>query len=249
MCVHASENRLHPKKAWNMNFQFFRKINIIEKTKSFQLWIWVTFATFFISAFLIISSELQEASTGSTELIANLDIFAARFMGNIRNSSLNGPVIDITAFGSSTVITIFILVASVLLARKKRYLQLVQIIFAAAGSVAISSVMKSYFERPRPINLTHLVDVQGYSYPSGHSLSSSSVYFTFAILLYQEFRKPIERALVAVFAILFVFLIALSRVYLGVHYLSDAVAGVFLGMSWAAILGAFGSFCRTNRNS
>ena len=155
----------------------------------------------------------------------------------------------ILQLSADTVITTFILVASALLARKQRYLQLVQIIFAATGSVAISSIMKSYFERPRPINLTHLVDVQGYSYPSGHSLASSSVYFTFAILLYQEFRKPIERIFIVGFALFFVFLIALSRVYLGVHYLSDAVAGVFLGMSWAAILGAFCSFYQTNCNS
>lgn len=95
-----------------------------------------------------------------------------------------------------------------------------------------------HWDRPRPDFLIRLVNVEGYSYPSGHSLSGAAVYFTLAILLCQESRSFI----VLSFASLLIFLISLSRVYLGVHYISDVMAGVLLGIAWAALLGAAISF-------
>lgn len=214
-----------------------------------RLWIWVAIATFALGAFLITSSEMREATAGEAEFIGTLDQSATLLSGSIRNPHLTAVATDITALGSGTVIVLFVLLASVLLILKRHYFQVAHLVVATVGSALLTKLMKSYFERPRPGTLTHLVDVQGFSYPSGHSLSSAAVYFTFAVLLYFYFQTKLERSLIIGFSLSLILLIAFSRVYLGVHYMSDVIAGVLVGICWASTLAALGGYFETRRRA
>lgn len=203
-----------------------------------RIWIWVAFAALFFGFFFAMTSEVREVSMGQHELIGVLDQSISSFAGSIRNPKLNAIAVDITALGSGTVLTIFVILVSSLLILIRKYLYVLHLFSAAIGSTALTYVMKAYFERPRPSGLEHLVNVQGYSYPSGHSLSSAAIYFTFAILLFFNFRNRKVRIFIISSSLIFISLIALSRIYLGVHYLSDVIAGVLVGVGWASILAA-----------
>lgn len=218
-----------------------------KENPSFRLWFWIALTAVFLAMFLIFSSEVLEASSGEPELIGQVDKLAAELVGTLRNPALNAMAVDVTALGSATVLSIFILVSSSLLVFKRRFAEAIHIVTAAAGAAVISWMMKSYFERARPVTLPHLVDVQGYSYPSGHSLASAAVYFTFAALLFHQFKHKNARFILVFFALALIGLIALSRIYLGVHYASDTIAGVLLGTGWAAALAAANEFLLTRR--
>lgn len=207
-----------------------------------RLWIWVACAAFFFGVFLITTLEVRETTLGQPELIGTVDQVANTMMGAVRSPQLNSIAIDITALGSGTVLTILSLFVVALLTLKKQYFQAIHFLVAAVGSAVLTSTMKTYFERSRPSALAHLVDVQGYSYPSGHSLSSAAVYFTFAVLLFSYFKTRIQRSFIIIFSLVVILLIALSRVYLGVHYLSDVIAGIFIGISWSATLAATSAY-------
>lgn len=214
-----------------------------------RVWLWIGFASLFLGAFLIITSEVQEAASGHPELIGLIDEFPNHFLLSIRSPRLNGVAVDLTALGSSTVVSLFVTVTGILLSFRKQYFRIFHLLAATVGAAVLTVIMKFYFERPRPDVLMRLVQVEGYSYPSGHSLVSSALYFTFAILLCREFKHPIERTIIIGFSFGFISLIALSRVYLCVHFISDVAAGVFLGIGWASFLGAASAYIQVRGNS
>lgn len=219
-----------------MRFEKLKNLFSIVRTRSARPWLWTALATIFVSAFLVFTTEVQEAASGEPEFITQVDLYASQTIGATRNPKLTSVAVDITALGSSTVLSLLVICTFTLLCFRRRWVDAIHCLIAAIGAGLITSLMKAHFERARPIGLAHLVEVQGYSYPSGHSLGAAAVYFTFAILLCHVFRKNIERAVILIFAITFICLIALSRIYLGVHYASDTIAGVLLGIGWASAL-------------
>ena len=210
--------------------------------ESVHVWLWIAVAALLLGGFIILTSEVQEAAAGRQELIGTIDRLPNQFLQRVRNPKLNEAAVDLSALGSATTVSTFVVLISALLVVKKRYADTAHLILAAVGSGLLTSLMKSYFERSRPDILAHLVNVQGYSYPSGHSLTSAAVYFTFAVLLCEWFPKRRQRALIIGFTLLFILVIALSRVYLGVHYVSDVLAGMLVGIGWASLLGVARSY-------
>ncbi|MGN7871643.1 phosphatase PAP2 family protein [Paracoccus sp. 22332] len=109
----------------------------------------------------------------------------------------------------------------------------------------ISALLKLGFARPRPTNVSHLMGVEGYSFPSGHSFNAAVVYISLGIVLgtisrHCEIRRTLVLTGVAISA-----LVALSRVMLGVHYPSDALAGWIAGAGWALLASAWLSMVST----
>ena len=96
------------------------------------------------------------------------------------------------------------------------------------GSALLSSLLKTLFARPRPEVFAHLTQVHSYSFPSGHSVAAISLYGFLAFVLWKDKKKW-----QAILAGTWVLLIALSRVYLGVHYPSDVLGGLALGGIWS----------------
>ena len=125
-------------------------------------------------------------------------------------------------------------IAFLLLRRWKRPADDIALVVIAAGSAALPSVVKLIVARPRPTieHLTHLVSL---SFPSEHSAQAAAIYLTIAIMLSKGLNRG-WRELVIVLAVVIALAVAWSRVYLGIHYPTDVVAGLLLGWSWALLV-------------
>jgi membrane-associated phospholipid phosphatase len=125
-------------------------------------------------------------------------------------------------------------IAFLLLRRWKRPADDIALVVIAAGSAALPSVIKLMVARPRP-TVEHLSHLTSLSFPSEHSTQAAAIYLTIGILLSEGLNRG-WRALVIVLAVLSALAVAWSRVYLGVHYPTDVIAGLLLGWSWALLV-------------
>jgi undecaprenyl-diphosphatase len=140
---------------------------------------------------------------------------------------------DVTSLGSFTVVTLVTLGAiGYLLIDGKRAAALF-VLVAVAGGAVLSELLKHVFARPRPELVAHLVDVQTASFPSGHAMLSAVTFLTLGALLARvQSRNRLKAYLLSV-AIVLTLLIGASRVYLGVHWPTDVLAGWCAGAAWA----------------
>jgi undecaprenyl-diphosphatase len=104
------------------------------------------------------------------------------------------------------------------------------------GAGILTLVTKDIIERTRPEVGQRLITVSGFSYPSGHSLSTSALYLTIAIIAGRYVQHLGARVAIFVAVSAVVILVGASRVYLGVHYPTDVVSGISLGAAWALVL-------------
>jgi undecaprenyl-diphosphatase len=150
---------------------------------------------------------------------------------------------DITALGSFSVLGIIVIVvfAYLLLVGKHRTGWFMA--FAVLGGTIISTVLKMLFDRPRP-DLTGVAEVFSASFPSGHATVSAVVFLTIGAMLAESSpERHLKRFFVGV-AIALTLLIGVSRVYLGVHYPTDVLAGWSLGAAWALLCTTGAHFLR-----
>ncbi len=141
---------------------------------------------------------------------------------------------DLTALGSISVLLLFILIVAGYLGLDRKYRAMLFLLAATSTGFALSFGLKSYFERPRPDLVPHLTVVQTASFPSGHAMLSAVVYLTLGALLMPLVARRLKFYVITV-AILLTVLIGLSRIYMGVHYPTDVLAGWTAGLVWATL--------------
>jgi undecaprenyl-diphosphatase len=146
---------------------------------------------------------------------------------------LPGAAVDITALGGGTVLTIVVIVVAGLLFVQRLWLTGLATLAASFTGGLVVTFVKTQVDRARPDIVDHLVTVAHASFPSGHSANSAVVYLTLAGLAQQVTTNHAARRYVMVVAILLVGAIGCSRVYLGVHWPSDVLAGWSFGTLWA----------------
>jgi undecaprenyl-diphosphatase len=142
---------------------------------------------------------------------------------------------EITAIGGGTVLTMMTVLVVGYLVAAKRTANAVFVIVAVSGGAILSAILKHFFERPRPELVPHLVRVSSASFPSGHAMNSAVVYLTLGTLLAKSERTAAVRIYLMGAAILLTILVGFSRVYLGVHWPTDVVAGWCVGSIWALV--------------
>ncbi|MFI5006149.1 MAG: phosphatase PAP2 family protein [Solirubrobacterales bacterium] len=148
---------------------------------------------------------------------------------------LLGAMRDFTALGSAVVLALFVLaVAGALLARRQ-YHALLLLLAAAFGGMLLNIFLKPVFARPRPDLALRLTEVRTLSFPSGHAMGSAIVYMTLAALLARMVQPRALKLYFVGLAALLTFLVGTSRVYLGVHYPTDVLAGWTVGLAWALL--------------
>jgi len=140
---------------------------------------------------------------------------------------------DVTALGGGVILTIVVLLATGLLAVQRLWLSAAATLAASISGGLVVSLVKTEVARPRPDLVDHLVQVSNMSFPSGHSANSAIVYLTLAGLASQVTVSAAARRYILVMAIIMVGAIGCSRVYLGVHWPSDVLAGWSFGTLWA----------------
>lgn len=159
---------------------------------------------------------------------------------------------DLTALGSSTLISVFVLVAGSFLLWIRRPAYVIQLALATAGSAAWVAVLKTLYDRDRPDMGAALTHFAHSSFPSGHAFGATALYCTLAYIAAAAVPNSVAlRRWAWSTAIALTILVALSRVYLRVHHASDVVAGFAMGFAWAAFVAALcdqGVFGRTDRS-
>ncbi len=183
-----------------------------------------------LGLFIEISDDMQERDFDSFDSKIITQVAKARV------DALNGPAIDITALGSSTLITLFLIVALALLWLKREQFAAVYLLIGSIGAGLGTRFMKTVFARPRPTEVEPLIHASGFSYPSGHSFGAASFYLLLMFLAWRYYRKLWQRVMIATFALIIISLVCFSRVYLGVHYPMDVLAGALLGAAWVCLL-------------
>lgn len=148
---------------------------------------------------------------------------------------LPSAVRDVTALGSSTVLTLVVVATASFLALRGRLRSAMLVIAATSlGAIAVTLV-KVLIARARPDLVQQLMQEASSSFPSGHAANSAIVYLTLATLLFPVVRGWRMRGFVLGVAMLLVGLIGISRIYLGVHWPSDVLAGWAFGSCWALL--------------
>jgi undecaprenyl-diphosphatase len=169
------------------------------------------------------------------ERVTALDETITGWMVAHRTPLLNRSLIDITALGSATLVTLFALGAIFILVVVWDLRGALHLVVAVAGGAVMIELLKGFLERPRPTG-HRLVDAGGYSYPSGHAVASAVLYVTLALVGSRHFKGPAYRRMLVLLAVVVTLLVATSRVYLGVHYATDVTSGTALGAGWAVLL-------------
>lgn len=194
------------------------------------------FASGFAFAFARIANEMAEGETRAFDLAI---LLALRRPGDITHPVgpwwLEAAMIGVTSLGGWTVLTLITCFVVAYLLITGRRASALLVFGSVAGGSLLSSALKIGFARPRPDLVDHLVNVSSASFPSGHAMLSAAIYLTLGALLARtEARRSVRGFLFGV-AMFLTLIIGVSRVYLGVHYPTDVLAGWSMGAAWALV--------------
>lgn len=142
---------------------------------------------------------------------------------------------DITALGSSVTLTLVSLSVAGYLALAAKRRAAVMMLGSVTGGMLLSTLLKLGFDRPRPDLVPHGDVVYTASFPSGHAMLSAVVYLTLGALLARVQPGRRLKAYVLLLVVALTLLIGCSRVYLGVHWPTDVLAGWCVGAAWSAV--------------
>lgn len=169
-------------------------------------------------------------SSGGTQAF---DDAVMHWIGAHQNDTLQAVMLEITTLGTGTVVGMLVLVAGMFLWLNEHKHSALLLIFATVGGIVLNNLLKIGFSRPRPQIFEWGTHAASSSFPSGHAMSSVIVYGTVAYLAARLQRRAKTRMLTLLLAGAIILAISVSRVYLGVHYPSDILAGIMIGLAWA----------------
>ena len=143
---------------------------------------------------------------------------------------------DITALGGVAVLTLVTIFSAIYLFLKKRKDLVLYLAAAAITGTVLSNLLKAGFSRPRPDIVPHEIVVYTASFPSGHSLVAAVIYLTLGVILAEAQARYRIKIYILTVAVVVTLLVGISRIYLGVHWPSDVLAGWLTGTAWAFML-------------
>jgi len=142
---------------------------------------------------------------------------------------------DITGLGGYVILGLITLATIAYLLMTRRRGASLLVLASVGGGMIVSTLLKLGFERPRPDLVPHATQVYTASFPSGHSMLSAVVYLTLGALLARVHKPRRVKLFFLSLAIVLTMFVGLSRVYLGVHWPSDVLAGWCIGGAWAGL--------------
>ncbi|WNB91434.1 phosphatase PAP2 family protein [Bacillus sp. NEB1478] len=178
-----------------------------------------------LNVFFELSEEILEDER------IRFDNVVIQYVTNLRGDTLTEVMKFITFLGSKTFLTVLLITSLLwLVIKRKDYWGAISYMIAVAGGGLLNLALKHWFGRVRPEH--SLIAEQGFSYPSGHSMGSLIYYgFLGYLVVRSQHGRGIKIVLTLAF-ILLILMIGFSRIYLGVHYPSDVLAGFSAGTVW-----------------
>lgn len=169
-----------------------------------------------------------------TDQLVHFDVEFALWLGRLGSPLADRAFHAITLLGEPLTWAVVWSVVTVLLTMRRRWLLLTGWSLALAGGGALDVALKALIRRPRPVGAEGFLIGHTWSFPSGHAMGSLTGYGMLAYLLVLHVRAPATRGAAIAAAVVLVILIGLSRLYLGVHYFTDVIAGYAAGTVWLA---------------
>lgn len=194
-----------------------------------------------LSAGLFVFMELADEILEGEGLHYDETLFLALRSAADTNDPIGPPwleeaAIELTALGGYPVIILMTLVVAGYLGVVAQRGAAIYVILSVAGGSLLSAVLKEFFNRPRPDFVEQLDAVHTASFPSGHAMVGTVTYLTLGALIIRFARTRGETIYVLCVVAFIAALVGLTRVYTGVHWPSDVLAGWALGISWAAFV-------------
>jgi undecaprenyl-diphosphatase len=146
---------------------------------------------------------------------------------------LRAGALDITALGGPTVLGLATLAVCGFLLLQGMARTATFVFIATTGGWFLNETLKEVFQRERPGIVPHLQTVVTLSFPSGHAMNSAAVYLTLGALTMRVADRRLTKVYCMAVAMFLTFLVGVSRIFLGVHYPTDVLAGWMVGMTWA----------------
>ena len=206
-------------------YKHFEKLSILKRED---------FKYFLVNIFGLYLFFKMAEDVMDLELITKVDIWIHSHITEIYTPLLTRSMILITSWGNFVPFTYTLVFMTAFLIYKRYFQELYFLAFTIIGSASLMYLVKNIVQRARPEHF--LIEASGYSFPSGHATLATAISFS----IYLIFKNKIEwKKGLLLSSFIVTFLISFSRVYLSVHYLSDVLAGIGLGLSWVSLLSIF----------
>lgn len=159
------------------------------------------------------------------------DVIGYKLISNLISDKITPVTIIITQFGSALLLIILTVVLAILIKDKKISFSIFLNLILVG---LLNQILKHIVQRPRPTEY-RIIDEKGYSFPSGHSMASVAFYGFLIYLIYKKVKNPKLKWIFILLLSILIILIGSSRIYLGVHYTSDVLAGFFVSTSYLLV--------------
>lgn len=187
----------------------------------------------FLAAAALFGAFAERMAEGDTQA---LDEWVLRSLEGHRRGWIDYVALEITALGNGATLILVVLLAGIFLWISRHRFSVLLLAIAVIGGQAMNALLKDAFNRPRPTVVEHATEVASYSFPSGHAMAATVAYGTVAYLVGRLEPTRVQRLTTWTVAVVIILLIGLTRIYLGVHYPSDVLAGFVAGAAWTAFV-------------
>jgi undecaprenyl-diphosphatase len=216
---------------WNLFFRALRRLGSHAENFYTTVGIFLVIGAVIAVAGTLAFAKLGEVvREGTTQ---QFDIAVLRWIGARHTPPLTTLMTEITPLGTGAVVLVIVGVAAAFLWHTEHKHSARLLLAATAGSILLNNVLKLYFNRARPDVFVWETHAASSSFPSGHAMSATVVYGTVAYLLARLQKHRWSRVITLLVAVLMIALICFTRLYLGVHYPSDVLAGIIVGLAWS----------------
>jgi undecaprenyl-diphosphatase len=172
---------------------------------------------------------------GTNEPLVALDARLAQWFHEHGTHDLTSAARIVTFFGSVGFLTAASVSFALAFALRRAWGRFLVLVLTVGGGSLLNIVLKHAFHRQRPVLENPLVTLSSYGFPSGHTMGATIFYGLMALLAVRRLKRWWQRALVFAVAAVVILSIALSRIYLGAHYLSDILGALAAGLVWLAL--------------
>jgi membrane-associated phospholipid phosphatase len=223
--------RAHLALFWNLVFGALRKLGTHGRSVYAAVGIFLVAGVLVAIAGTIGFASLAEVvREGYTQ---QFDDAVLRWIGAHHSPTLTTIMNEVTPLGTGIVVLTIVGVTTAFLWRTEHKHSARMLLAATAGGILLNNGLKLFFDRERPSVFEWGTHAASSSFPSGHAMSATVVYGTVAYLLARLQKHGWARAITLLFAVVMIALICFTRLYLGVHYPSDVLGGIIVGLAWS----------------
>ncbi|MBC7674062.1 MAG: phosphatase PAP2 family protein [Polaromonas sp.] len=217
---------------WNLVFRGMRRAGIDAKSFYATVGIFlVVGAIIAVAATVAFASLAENVLEGGTQ---TFDVAILEWLHGHQSKALTAVMVEMTYLGTGTVVIVVVGVAALFLWHTEHKHSARLLLAATIGNILLNGALKLVYHRPRPSVFAWQTTAVSSSFPSGHAMSATVVYGTVAYLLLRLQKHRWAKMLTLTGATLLILLICLTRLYLGVHYPSDVLGGIVVGLAWAS---------------